>query len=866
MGLRWYIGNFSDGVITGELPGVVRDASITRDVMGDDVADLQIVWAQLSTSQKNNWKKFFAPVERFVVLVDEDRAWDHRHAILFAGFINKVENPIGGGTFKIRATGLNEYLAARYMLPKADTITNSESKSTFQAGTYSGLLSRIVNRCFSPTDIPSNSPLPPQVLGDTPSYDINDDAVKYEHTWAEVKTYDEVLADLCARFRREVWFVPRWRTAGLNEIVWDVKVVNPATAPIPVVHYLNSTTKLSAAGSYIDSTDMFSRIWVKAENKSDEKKIILKPVGLPKPDSIDVLLERYEDFGVPLTEADLTSRAMEYMEVEGHKIPDTFSATYEEVSVRGSMVDFLGDFIRYVGVAGTISAGIDVTMRVVSIQFSPRKQSVTLTLQEPQIYYKRLPRPGNMNKDKKKKGGGSGTKTPGTKSPGITPTPPNPWEPGPRPPESTVFGQWGFGSGPIDEFPMLHNTKVKTSSVPGSSSTGIPSTASWCQESNLFWAVDVDATMTISYSALPDASRPTTIGYTAVDSIANHTVQSGYVTGNGTINSLSIIFQGSILSASIQNQLIDIINPRLIGSAGGRRIESVIFHMYSSKTIAVGGTLLIPVQVVVRWRGKWGNDGYDWFVERYIVFVQVKYNSYTGLESFGVLSNTYCDLNINLQANYNGVYPMSTANFGLNRVGEAQVIINSSGTAYVLDIRPFSTGSGAVNGPENQWLVPALPPPTTGVNLFSSLSFSYGMVEIPEEGHKMALYVLGRRPQPSTSVGEYVLACHPVVLESLIPDYSKSWIIRDTFTHPSYPPGASTNLSTTWYGRAVFPWWGSYPTNIIVWNGLGTSISEIAVSMVYSGVGSSYNPGGIITWKDYIFYRDGAVRLVEWDI
>lgn len=884
MALKWVIGNFSTGEVTHDLPGVVRDAGVVRNIFGDDTADIQIVWDQLTNSQKNNWKTFFAPGERFVALIDTERTWSHRHAVLFAGYIAKCESPIGKGTFKIRATGLREYMASRYVLPYEDKVTNPEAKVTFGAENIAGLLSRIAKRCFNQTSYPSGTPKPPNVVGDFPDSSVGT-AVEWEHTWADMKTYDALLEEICADKRREIWFTPRWENSSTERIVWDMDVVNPQNLGSPETHWLDSRTKLSSAGTYLDSSDIFSRIWASAEDKTDDKKIILKPFAASS-GSMSVLFERLENFEVPLTESDLNSRAQEYLTLEGNRIPQTFTATYEEVGVRGSMADYLGTLIRYRGIDGTISAGIDATMRVVAVEFSPRKESVTLTVQEPQVYYKRLPRPGRIGKDNKKGGGrGPGGKDGGS---GFVPTPPNPWEPGGRPPESTVIGQWGFGSGPVDEYPLLHNTPVKfqtvrTGAMPWASS------ATLIQESNIVFAIPgSNQSVSFSYAfteagtTLPVLETPTT----------NMGFYGCYLTNNGEFIDAKLVYDAPVITPELTFSISNFLTPLLVGGFG-RLIREVHYEAALNAAQVVGGKIIIPFTVGVRWHTP-NSNGTNWesgvssFFEWKTVFIEAPIGGYDVVQQFFTLiPNLWTELDWNMEYS-GGAGVTGSVNIRMQRLGEAQVIIGAApraanNNAIVIDLREVI---GGVNDPSQQWRIPNLPiHPTDGQ--LHILNIGYGMLETTE-GLQSALYVTARGASSSSN---FVLLAHPTYADSMIPnteDYG--WVVRfDEGTVGSIPtpaPGIPSNRagmynfskSTTWYGRAVMLGgvyrvaYGSYQTQIgLIWNGTNTgrtSISSILEPFpAISGQNYMTNPAySYVVWNSYLFRSDGNAYLVEWDV
>lgn len=522
MSYRWYLGSFTNGLITrtDPLPTVRGADQVTLDVLDGDTSDVIIALNGLSMSERNSWKTLFRPVEKFMALIDDEAEWDDPNAILTAGFINKIANPIDG-KLKIQIAPVTEYLAARLVIDAWNrTVENPAETVTFEASTWTGVMSDVIARCFSDAGIPGGSPRPPQILGTLPDGGGTGKTKAVKLT--DTRTYLDVLREIkeqdCAK-GIEWKFKPRWGSSTRVQVLWDVIIGTEAVPHIGAdVEYnmilADNEHKISTYSTTIDSNDLYSKIYIQSKRGSEEEGsgADLRGVSISE-SNFPILLEKFYNPGVELETSQLNEQLNAYIAYAG-LTQDEIGFTVAEHSDPTLWIDRLGGMLQIQGVQNTKSAGHSVLVRIVGISFTPNTGLVEIDVMRPQPTYPKLPNPRNAVGDIVGAGGynspslnygdfgnaGGGGETP-------------PWNPGSGNGEdggTTI--DWGSGGAPDDGSAPAWSSDTNPSGYEVSGSAALPLNVRdvdfYCQnEGNVIFGVGRIAVQTVSY--VPSNYQPT---------------------------------------------------------------------------------------------------------------------------------------------------------------------------------------------------------------------------------------------------------------------------------------------------------------------------------------------------------------------
>lgn len=450
--MRWYIGDFTDGKLTRTEPVPVEFASdvISLDILDNSDVELAIVFDELKASERNNWNGFLRRGSRFMVLVDEDYPWNSPRAIVWGGFINKVSFPIGG-KLQVQLTSVSEYMKARLVIDKwSGSISNPEEETVFQANTWQGVMGAVVYKAFDGSGIPNSQPKPPQILGTLPTTSGSNKKLHIVKT--DVKTYFDALNEIkenASGIGIEWRFVPRFKNPTRTSIVWDFVTGTETTPQINsnktyTIKLEENSYKISNYGSVLDSTDLYSRIWIQSKRGEGDSGADLKGKSVSS-SKFPVLFERFYDPGVELTSSQHEEQLAAYVAYGGEDARD-ITVTVEEQNPH-DWKQRLGGVMVFQGVEGTLSQGQGTQVRLTGISFTPGRGTIELTLSKISKSYPRLPTPRNII-------GGIADTAHGKNSPtlnrpiggaggggDITP----PWTPGDDPGDFNSGTDWGSG-------------------------------------------------------------------------------------------------------------------------------------------------------------------------------------------------------------------------------------------------------------------------------------------------------------------------------------------------------------------------------------------------------------------------------------
>lgn len=466
MALNWKLGRFIDGAITREesLPIKNKSTTVSIDINGEDTAELSIVRSGLTKAENNNWQETFNPIMTLVVCEDNEKEWNEPGAVVFAGFINKITDKITPGVINAQVTSITEYLKARIVADTWSRVTDPTSEVTFSGDSWSSVMTKVIEACFSRVGIPAGKPMPPLVLGNRPT--PADGAVKKTVSVIDAKTYYDVVKDIKnedSGIGLEYRFVPRWTDASKTNIVWDLIIGTNAVPHIGEDQRITLTlddndTKMSAYSATIDSTEIFSKMYIQSKKGDEEAKngADFTP-GSVEAGKFPVLVERFFNAGVELTEEELQAQLTARLKYAAENDFET-SFTIEENTDPSVWLSRLGNIIEIDGVDNTISAGHDAVVRCVGIDFTPGQGTISVDVMQLAPSYPRLPkdRVKNLLPNTRDSGlGGIGT---GGGGGGGTPVMPSiPSTPKPNAGTEGVFTPddlWGdIGHNPWDTFP-----------------------------------------------------------------------------------------------------------------------------------------------------------------------------------------------------------------------------------------------------------------------------------------------------------------------------------------------------------------------------------------------------------------------------
>lgn len=400
MAIVWKLGKFIDGSITRDEPLPVKDAgsSISIDINGEDETELAIAKSGLTPFEANNWQDVFQPITSILIAVDTDKEWDDPFVVPFVGFVNKISDQIQDGVINVQLTSLNEYTKARIVADNWGTITDPTTEVTFSGDSWTSVMVNIINSCFNREGIPAGKPMPPLSIGNLPSY--NDGAVKKTVRVADAKTYYDVLQEVKndnSGTGLEYRFVPRFLTAAMTHVVWDVIVGTSANPHIGEettieLELSDNDAKFSKFSATIDSNSVFSKMYIQSKAGDEETKDGADfTQASVDADKFPILIERFMNPGVELTEAELQAQLTSRLK---YSIENSFetSFTLEEKADIREWLGRLGSIITVTGIDDTISAGHSAKVRMVGLTWTPGKNSVSVDVMQLQPSYPRLPK------------------------------------------------------------------------------------------------------------------------------------------------------------------------------------------------------------------------------------------------------------------------------------------------------------------------------------------------------------------------------------------------------------------------------------------------------------------------------------------
>lgn len=448
--LQYIYGVFGDGAGSPSVDGSTSLSNVIPFAKGDKVtldvhgADSSIV--TFVASELPDWRTKLAIGRSFIALVDTDASvpWNSPTKVKFAGFVTKL-SPSLGGVVTIKADGILAYLKAQAVTDLYDgTATNPNTKTTFTAGTWQGVLNAIVTKAFSISGIPVGG-RPAQVLRSV-SGSASGTGKTVEALASSFSTFGsliEEVRDQLSELGNEVIFKPYFATAGMTRIVWDAII--GSDAGYSSAHYQEGTTatvtiegessldKFSEFSTTYDIASVSTRIIgqskfgdADAGTGADITARTTLSAGLPRLDS-------FYNPGIELTTAEMNAQLTSRLSFS----TDFAEASYTiEEDFDKSWALKLGNTIVFT----TADSSLDpyrVTVRLVSVDFSASTGKVKLGLMKPQPRYPVLPKQRKTEKDKQPIASWQTPNFPAPPGGSVAP---------PRPPVTTLPAGWS-GSG-----------------------------------------------------------------------------------------------------------------------------------------------------------------------------------------------------------------------------------------------------------------------------------------------------------------------------------------------------------------------------------------------------------------------------------
>lgn len=395
MTLKWILGSFIDGSIdeSAVLP-VVRGSDLANvDVNSEDSANLQISLRDLPS----DWRSYLKPLDKTVTLVDVDDDWET--AVLFSGFINKVEaSP--KETVSVQVAGLREYLTKLHITSTyKGTNTNPESGKTFQGSTYQNLIHEVIVDAFDASSITAGDPTPPQVLGTvagTGSTTGISYEVKNNEFWSYADALDEIRDNLSSG--EEYRFVPRFYDSNRNRIVWDVQIGTSAAPHI---------SEASEVEIVLADNEWKPTKWRESRSMSQIASRILGNskygdgtsggdfTGVVSTDATEILIDQTFNPGVELDSSQMAAQLASRLEYAQNpaKTAD-FERVFDDLDALRTELARLGSMGVFSGTGETEYFG--TSMRIVRYSFSARDRKLSVTLMQKAARYPNLPKRGSL--------------------------------------------------------------------------------------------------------------------------------------------------------------------------------------------------------------------------------------------------------------------------------------------------------------------------------------------------------------------------------------------------------------------------------------------------------------------------------------
>lgn len=469
--IEFYMGSFHNGNIEPEPLPVTGSAKINLDILNSSSMDLNIATKYLEGLEEGVAPENLFPIlKKIVIAVNSDLPWDAEGKILFGGYINKTSSSVAKGIITLGIASIEECLKGINITAGWDTITNPETSITFSGATWQQVQARIVEHIMEQVGTPSSAPQPPRVLGTRPA--VTGDTVKKVVLASEAPNYTDTMTevrDTDSTAGEEWQFVPRFTDSTMTKVVWDLRV---GTASVPQINSNNVipitledeySIKPSAASTIVDSTNYFNRLSLQSKNGEGTSGMDLELRYKPGTQD-EIIQDAYQSFGVELTPQEMAAQFSSRMQDAG-ATGRTFTITTEEADF-SLWYNRLGSKLVISG-ESAITSGHAGTFRLLAIDFTADKDSLTLTVAQPQRVYPLLPknriknfgggRPAGSNLNSKRKvesasGGGGGA-----------PIPPQPWEPGnpENPGDGGAGAAWGLNAGyEIGTQPTYNDSKV----------------------------------------------------------------------------------------------------------------------------------------------------------------------------------------------------------------------------------------------------------------------------------------------------------------------------------------------------------------------------------------------------------------------
>jgi hypothetical protein len=405
MALEYVLGNFLNGAVTmRNLPITKGTDKVTRDIDGGGM-EVEVSLNLLSDAVKNNWRNTFKPLARFVALIDTAKAWNDPTAVLYAGFINKVNAPVGKGFIRLQLASMNEYIGALPAIALWDGAivetkpVEGEEEPVFSADTWDGLMRTLMSKAFTPA--PAGAPQPAQVIrggisaAPAGARTISDipDGTTYLSLLEEIRDKESGIGV-------EWRFDPVWMDSSMTSVGFDF-VTGTESAP----HINESSTvsislsevseqKISGFSSTIDSRELFNKVYVRytvpseTEGEDGVEQVVAKWAAT---DAEIPLTAKYVSAGKELTPDQAEALKTAYIN-DGKTGGLELSFTVEEEWDKSEWILNIGKTVQFTGVPSTLSAGHTVTARCVGIEFSVQKGTIVGTFMAPQSSYPVLPK------------------------------------------------------------------------------------------------------------------------------------------------------------------------------------------------------------------------------------------------------------------------------------------------------------------------------------------------------------------------------------------------------------------------------------------------------------------------------------------
>lgn len=401
MALKWIFGVWPTGAISEAniLPVVEGSDKTGVDVNSGDNATLSISKRGLTDLGYPNFNTILAEAYTMVALVDDAVAWNSPNAVLFAGWASKVSGEVGT-SIEIQAVGPNEYSKLRNVANIANgSITAPNTKITYTANTWQGVLRSVVESLFTtPTGSPASAPnVLGTVSGSTAGSNLKVESFIYENIFYQdhLTSIRDEISPNGSEFR----FIPRWASSAKNKIVWDCIIGTDTVGKIGYENTVNvpiSTTsvfKSSSFGVTRNSDNLANRIIAISKqgdteaNSGTDYRVKTVANGLP-------LMDTWFNPSVELTEAEMTAQVN--TRLEDLKTPKG-TARYTVVGEISEWLPRVGSKLVFTGQTGTDAEGYSGTFRCTGIEFSASSKEIKVDIMLPQARYPKLP--SDRNRD-----------------------------------------------------------------------------------------------------------------------------------------------------------------------------------------------------------------------------------------------------------------------------------------------------------------------------------------------------------------------------------------------------------------------------------------------------------------------------------